>query len=140
MPYTALTDKKSDQYKLQQGACTDEDGFRRIGDDYMVAMGSYYTTQCGDRFSITLEDETQFTVTIGDAKADYDTDESGQYHPIYIDGELALANVIEFIIDPEVMDEEVLNTGTICSLGFEGNIAAIEKIITNEKRLSIEEN
>lgn len=128
MPYTAITDETSKQWELQQEAYTDRDGFRRTGADYMVAMGSYYTKSCGERLRITLDKKKTFTVVVGDIKADIHTDSQNMYHPVIYKGEEVAANVLEFIVDTEIMDERVLLSGTICNLGFEGEIVKIEKI------------
>lgn len=128
MPYTAITDKTSEQWTLQQKAHTDDKGFRRIDEDYMVAMGSYYSDLCGGRFQITLDSEKTFTVIVGDIKADIHTDPLNMYHPVIYKGEEVAANVLEFIVDTDVMDNEVLLKGTICDLGFEGEIIKIEKL------------
>lgn len=128
MQYTSITDKASDQWKLQQQAYTDQDGFRRIDNDYMVAMGSYYAQSCGKRLKITLDTGKSFTVIVSDLKADCHTDPLNMYYPVIYGGEEVAANVLEFIIDKNIMSKEVLMKGTICDLGFEGEIAKIEKM------------
>ena len=40
MSYKTITDKTSRQYELQTIAYTDEYGFRKIGDRYLVAIGT----------------------------------------------------------------------------------------------------
>lgn len=129
MPYTAITDKTSDQWNLQQQAYTDDNGFRRINEAYMVAMGSYYANACGERLIITLDTGKTFTVVIGDFKDDEQTDPLNMYHPVIYEGKQVAANVLEFIVDTEVMDDTVLSSGTVCGLGFKGEIIKIEKII-----------
>ncbi|MEF9984172.1 MAG: hypothetical protein RR710_06490 [Oscillospiraceae bacterium] len=131
MPYTAITNSSSEQYKLQQKAITDEQGFRRIDDDYLVAMTTYYSEKCGVRFLITLENEVEFTVMVADIKNPDQTDKLNMFHPVCDkQGNILFANVLEFIIDKEVMNEDVLSLGTISSLGFEGQITKIERIDT----------
>lgn len=129
MPYTAITDDTSDQWQLQKQAHTDNAGFRRMNNDYMVAMGSYYADACGDRLKITLDSQKTFTVIVGEFKDDSQTDPDRMYHPMICEGEEVAANVLEFIVDTDVMDEGVLLSGTICSLGFEGEIIKIEEIV-----------
>ena len=40
MDYRTITDTASRQYQLQQSAWTDDQGLRRLGEDYLVAMGT----------------------------------------------------------------------------------------------------
>ena len=64
MSYTAITDEDSMQYKMQEGAWTDENGFRIYDDKYMVAMGTYYAQECGEEFIITLDGGKEIEVII----------------------------------------------------------------------------
>lgn len=101
------------QYNLQQQATTDELGFRRYGDDYIVAMGSYYSTEVGDRFYIHQTNNISYTVVTGDMKADIHTDPTNRYLPcINYDNE-ECANILEFIIDERVMDNRCLSYGSV---------------------------
>lgn len=63
-------------YRLQQVAWTDEYGMRRYNNDYLVALGSYYSTDIGDRFEVTLDTGKTFTVMMADGKWDIDCDEN----------------------------------------------------------------
>ena len=133
MDYKFITDKTSAQYILQQSAWTDDNGLRRFGDYYLVAMGTYYSNNIGDTFKITLDTGISFDVMIGDIKADEHTDDSHKYSPIYNNkGNLIYANVIEFIVDTQTLDNQVRKLGTISGYDkFKGNIVSIEK--TNDK-------
>ena len=125
MDYRCITDTTTIQWEMQQQAYTDENGLRKIGDDYCIALGSYYTNyQCGLRFKITLTNDYSFTGIIADLKDDKHTDKQTHTH-ITKNG-----NVIEFIIDDEVMPKEALKLG---NLGWyyenlNGQIKTIEKI------------
>lgn len=46
MDYRCITDTSSVQYEMQQQAYTDGRGFRKIGDDYCVALGTGFTSGC----------------------------------------------------------------------------------------------
>lgn len=92
MDYRHITAKSSMQYKLQQDAWTDEYGFRRYGEYYMIAMGTYYAEQCGKLFEITLENGFTFLGLISDIKQDQHTDSLHQHR---------YGNVVEFIIDKD---------------------------------------
>ena len=56
MDYKSITNPSSIQYQMQQAAWTDENGFRKYGNDrYMVALGTYYTGySCGKTFKVVL--------------------------------------------------------------------------------------
>lgn len=55
MDYRTITSPSSKQYALQQKATTDpETGIRMYDGCYMVALGTYYAQQAGERFHITL--------------------------------------------------------------------------------------
>lgn len=133
MNYTAITNKKSLQYKMQQEAWTDENGLRRYGDAYMVAMGTFYANGCGEYFEVTLESGESFTVVTGDIKSDSHTDDRNMYSPIYIDGEMKYANILEFIVDTSDLSRSVRRSGNIGTIDrFGGQIKTIERIKNNE--------
>lgn len=125
MDYRKITDETTIQYEMQQQAYTDENGFRKIGEDYCIALGSYYTNyECGIRFKITLDNGYSFTGIIADLKDDRHTDKETHTH-IKKNG-----NVIEYIIDDKVMPNEALELG---NLGWyfenlDGQIKTIERI------------
>lgn len=103
--YRKLSDKSSNQYKMQQMAYTDDLGFRRINIEgldkpaYMAAFGSYYTNydSKGVVFEITLENGNSFYCVAGDMKSDKDTDATRQYTNCTKEN----ADIIEFIMDTE---------------------------------------
>lgn len=134
MDYRCITDKTSAQYELQQFAWTDEDGFRRIGDDYIVAMGTYYAENVGDKFKITLDTDNEITVIIGDIKQDAHTDYFNQYTPIYDENGIFFSgNVLEFIVDTDVLPKVPRRLGTVSYFDYlKGNIKSIERIETEE--------
>lgn len=134
MDYRCITDKTSAQYELQQFAWTDEDGFRRIGDDYIVAMGTYYAENVGDRFKITLDTDNEITVIIGDIKQDVHTDYFNQYTPIYDENGIFFSgNVLEFIVDTDTLPKIPRKLGTVSYFdNLKGNIKSIERIETEE--------
>ena len=103
--YRCITDKTSSQYELQMIACTDKDGFRKIGDRYLVAIGTYFEAECGTTFDIILENGEKIPAIVGDIKADIHTD----VWNVYSGGICAT----EFIIDSDVMSGELLAMGDI---------------------------
>lgn len=72
--YTAITNKKSNQYKLQEEAKTDSFGFRTVNGRYLVAIGTYFNAPVGTYIDLVLENETEIHCIVGDIKADCDTD------------------------------------------------------------------
>lgn len=129
MSYKAITNTRSAQYKLQQDAWTDENGLRRIGDDYMIAVGTFYSSTVGERFKITLANGFEFYATVGDIKADKHTDSMNMYTPVYSNGKVISANVIEFIVDTPSLPKKVRQLGTVSGIeDFEGNILTMEKV------------
>ena len=129
MDYRTITDTSTPQYDLQKRCWTDCDGFRRQTDDYVVALGSYYSTEIGDRFEITLDTGVIFTAILGDQKADRDTDDLNQYTPLGNDK--SKKNVVEFIVDVDKINKKSRISGDMSnSYGFTGNIISIERLDT----------
>lgn len=130
MDYRCITDTDSMQYKLQQNAWTDEDGLRRLGEAYMVAMGTYYADECGKTFEITFDTGEKILVVVGDIKTDCHTDKTNRYSPVYDNnGNFISANVLEFIVDTDVLSRHTKRLGTVEYCGnLQGNIVSIVAI------------
>ena len=125
MDYRCITDTGSIQYELQQQAYTDDRGFRRIGDDYCVALGTGLTDGCGERFLITLDSGYSFTAIVSDVKADMHTDSTNCYAPR---GSNA-GNIVEFIIDTDNADDYMLCCGSAdCFADMSGNVISVQAI------------
>lgn len=125
MDYRCITDTGSTQYEMQQEAYTDDRGFRRIGDDYCIALGTGLTNGCGERFAIYLDSGYCFNGVVSDVKSDCHTDSTNCYVPR---GDNS-GNVVEFIIDTDYAESAMLSSG---SVGYyddlSGNITAIVPI------------
>lgn len=121
MDYRTITSASSKQYRLQQGAWTDEYGFRRYGEYYMVALGTFYTgDSCGKVFRITLDTGASFVAITGDIKANAHTDAMNQHRN---------GNVVEFIIDKNAIPDMCRKMGDMSYANdsmFAGNIQSIE--------------
>lgn len=125
MDYRRITDKSSRQWELQQECWTDSKGLRRYNSDYLIALGSYFSTNIGDRFLITLDNGFEFTAVLGDCRADYYMDASNKY----VEMTCGKKNIIEFIVDIYALDENVSLSGNIGSYSnYSGNIVSIQKI------------
>ncbi len=126
MDYRKITTLSSTQYQLQQTAWTDSQGLRRIGDDICIALGSYYGTNLGSRYLITLDTGNSYTAVLADCKADIHTDANNQYTPA-VYGEYK--NVIEFIVDVNSLDHSIKQSGNIGTYSnMSGNVVSIEQI------------
>lgn len=91
--YQQITSATAPQTKLNRvsDAYTDNQGYRKILDYYLVAMGSYYGT-IGDVFEVELDTGRIILVIKGDTKADKDTDATHRYQASDL-------SVLEFICD-----------------------------------------
>ena len=120
MDYRCITNKASTQYKMQQQAYTDENGLRKIGEYFCVAMGTYYG-DLGDTFYVETDEGASWKVILADIKSNSHTDSTNRY---------TLANrcMMEFIIDTPCVPRSVKSSGTVNGLGFQGKINYIEKI------------
>lgn len=111
--YRAYNIEYTPHYRLQQLAWTDDYGLRRYHEDYLVALGSYYSTKIGDRFLVTLETGKTFTVMLADGKWDIDCDTDNMYTPtVDYNGEYA-GNLLEFIIDETQVSPEMYQYGSL---------------------------
>lgn len=119
MPYSAITLKNSQQYVLQSQAYTDENGLRKIGDYYLVAMGQYYGA-VGDKFRITMSSGQQFNVMMGDMKK-YE-------HTFNGEGKIGADNLdlFEFIVDSSNLNSTIRRDGSVNCI-FNGNVEKIER-------------
>lgn len=125
MSWRAITNTRSDQYKLQQECWTDTDGLRRYDEYYVIALGSYYTSNIGDTFKVTLDSGETFKAVVGDFKADRHTDKNNQYTPTESCGKC----VLEFIVDTGTLDRTARKMGDISYIkGFDGNVEKMEKL------------
>lgn len=122
MGYTSITCKASKQYKLQQKAKTGKYGIRTVNGRYLIAMGTYYSKNVGDKFDIKLSNGTILKCMIGDIKSDRHTDTKRQKQKY--DG-----SIIEFITDTTKMPSNVKRAGsyTVCKK-FSGFIKEIRKL------------
>ena len=122
MDYMKISRKGSMQLLLQETrAYTDSQGFRKVDEYYLVAMGTYYVKEIGDTFEVSFADGQTIKVMAGDVKADCHTDINNQYH-------LSDGSIIEFIIDKKVMNEKVIRTGDCSWLIGHGAVTEIRRI------------
>ena len=97
--------KKTAQYELQLSAITDEYGFRKVDDYYMVAIGSHFNTSVGQRVDLVLENGEVIQCVVGDHKAKKDTDSAN----IFTKNNC----MSEFIVDAKILDKTVKAKGDV---------------------------
>ena len=117
---TALKNTETPQYQLCYGkASPDENGFLKVDDRFVIAVGTAYADKVGDKVDVLYEDGTMMKAIVGDFKSDRHTDSSHRFHLGWYgsdDGRIVLSasdaaatgmgwhqgdeSVIEFIIDP----------------------------------------
>lgn len=119
-----LLSKSSPQWnKIQchKDAYTDENGLRKVGNYYCVAMGSYYSSTLGDTFEITTEGGT-FQVVLCDFKANQHTDSTNRYTAHN-------GCVIEFYVDMDSLNSTARQMGDISYADdkFSGRIINVTK-------------
>jgi hypothetical protein len=120
--YTLLTKWK--QADLQKLAHTDNNGMRKVGSRYCVALGSYYTTTIGTEFDLIMENGTVIPCILGDVKSDLHTDAKHQRGKN--DGCVA-----EFIVDDTKLQKNAKISGSVHVIPeFAGEIKEI-KIYTD---------
>ena len=106
-----LLSRSSPQWKLQTQAYTDENGLRKIGDAYLVALGSYYGTTLGTYYVVTLSNGNSFEIILCDMKNDMHTDANNQIC-------LSNGSIIEFYVDSSKLPSYVKSSGSIGSIDF----------------------
>lgn len=121
MDFRSITRAGSAQLALQERAYTDSQGFRRVADYYMVALGTYYVESIGDTYIITFADGSEIRAIVGDVKDDRHTDSNNQYH-------LKDGSIVEFIIDKKIMSYKVLQSGDCSWVIGHGAVTGIRRI------------
>lgn len=116
------------QGKLQKYAYTDENGLRKVGEYYCVALGSFYGETIGTTYEIILLDDEGcykwFYAILADQKSDKHTDPTHRYTQ-------GKGCMVEFAIDSRVAEKNnrIVYSGNVASLPqFRGTVIAIRPI------------
>ena len=127
MPYTAITNKASKQFKLQQMASTDTYGIRTVNNRYCVAIGTAFNAQVGTYFDMILANETVISCIVSDIKADKHTDKNNM---------ITVSNgcLTEFIVNSNILDRNAKRMGDISYCCDEWN-SRVEKIRVYDKNI-----
>lgn len=131
MDYRSITNKNSNQYKfIKRWAWSDYEGFMRCNGEkdlgikdnyYLIALGSYYGTEIGTKYRITLDTGRVFYGVLADCKADKHTNLTNQYGKN--------KDVVEFLVDTNRLNKSVKYHGTAnVYMPLNGSIAKIERI------------
>lgn len=131
MSFRAITDFTSKQYVLQQKAYTDEFGFRKIGNRYLVAIGTAFNASVGQYFDAELENGTIIECIVGDIKADEDTDKSNVF--------TKQGCCLEFIVNTKTLEPLVKKMGDCSYLHEEWNSPCFQYKIYNLTEFGEEE-
>lgn len=121
--HTAITNRSSLQYRLQQKAATDELGLRKYKKRYMVAVGTYFNAPVGAKIDVYLSGGGKLKCIVGDIKSDLDT----------IGGltQKDDGSVVEFIVEWRRVERNCKRIGSMHALEeFDGYV---EKIIVYEE-------
>lgn len=113
MDYRKITSTSSRQWKYQQIATTDDSGFRKIDEYYMVAMAKQYGP-VGTKYLISFSGGSQIYAMIGDIKGG-----TTCTHPD--------KSMLEFIVDIETLLPIIKRSGNVNKV-FEGTIIEIRKV------------
>lgn len=122
MPYTAITNKSSKQYELQQQAYTDENGIRCIDGRPLIAVGTGWGLYIGDIVLVICNNGNSFEAIIGDWKANIHTKSDNK---TTIDNNCRC----EFIVDMSVLIPSVRRSGNVSVLEpYNGYVTNVQKI------------
>jgi len=140
--YKIHLDHNSAQYKFNVNCEDDDEGFRRYGDAYLVALGSYYGSKVGEKYTLTFtqDDGTELVISAvrGDTKRDSETDDKHQYHKWADSGHTKSGDcsVVEFIMSANnpSKNDKIINKkfGTLKSISKGNMSATLSGTITGE--------
>lgn len=107
MPYQAITNKSSLQYKIQHTlAHTGDNGIRMVKDRYCVALGTAFNIKCGQYVDLILDDGNVIKCILSDIKDDKHTMSN---HIVT----RANGCATEFIVDKKSLNKEIRLMGDI---------------------------
>ncbi len=107
--YESYRPLRYSQGRLQRKAHTDENGLRKVGNRYCIAMGSYYATRIGCKIDLLMSDGDVVKCILADQKSDRHTDSRHQKHRT--DGSL-----VEFVVDKQKLARKVKRYGDISKI------------------------
>lgn len=124
MDYRKITNTTSKQYELQlsPSVYTNDNGLRKYGGSYLIAVGAYYSNNIGDKLIIHMKNGKSFNAVVGDIKDNNHTDETNRQH-------LKDGSVVEFIVNVDKLPTLAKKMGDISYVDdlFMGEILSIER-------------
>lgn len=127
MDYTAITNKQSPQWKLQEQAYTDENGLRKVDEYYCVAVGTGLSKGIGTKLIVTLDTGIEIPVIVADHKANRHTDATNTYMAMN-NGRI---NVVEFVVEYSRLAEKTKLMGDVSYVPggqFKGQVVEIKGV------------
>lgn len=121
MPYTAITDKSSKQYQIQQNAYDGTYGIRILNGRYCVAVGNYFDMPVGTYFDLVLANNTIIPCVLAEVKSDMHT--CANRIQTEHDG-----SMVEFIVNSKTLNKNAKLTGNISNCCDDWN-AKIKTVI-----------
>ncbi len=128
MDYRKITNKKSEQWQLQEMCVTDPNtGIRYLDCDcgkvYTVALAANYGRTIGDSWLVMLDNGNYFYIVLGEYKDD-GSDPLRMGDPCKNYKGEDVTNVIEFIVDVYTMPNYIYENGSLSAYPFfDGNIS-----------------
>lgn len=126
MDFRTITDKTSNQYKIQSTyAYTGNYGIRMVNDRYCIALGTYYGAEVGQYVDLVLENDVIIHCVLAEIKADEHTDSNNI---------ITLHNgcATEFVVDSDMLVRNVKIIGDISYSDSNWNSPVTEVIVHNE--------
>lgn len=129
--YKGLTACNQGALQKDVNVYTTKSGIRAYKDEngdsyFLVALASYYGTEIGSIYQITLENGSTFKVMLGDCKGSDAESTYGHYAWNFRTKENCIS-VLEFIVDTEELPSKVKNWGTLTALDyFDSNVSSVE--------------
>lgn len=120
MDCSYITNTSSKQYAFKSEYLCSACGIMLVDGRYVIALGSYYTTNIGNRVDLVMENGAIVECIIGDVKANKDTDSTNRQHSID-------NSVVEFIVSTDFLSNKVRTMGD-CSYADERLIGEIKEI------------
>ena len=126
MDCSTITDTSSAQYALKYEYLSSASGIMVVDNRFVIALGSYYTTEVGGRVDLVMQNGSVVECIVGDCKADKHTDSMNRQHSVD-------KSVIEFIVATDNLNEKARQMGdcSYCDERLMGEIEAIRVYINN---------
>lgn len=106
-------------------ASPDQDGFMKLDDRYLIAIGSKFNTEPGQYIDLILENGIVIKCIMGDAKADIDTDATNTFT-------YKSRCCSEFIIDEHTIRKDIYERGNASLKNFSWDSPVVRMVVYDE--------